>query len=193
MGLVCLLAVLLLLCRSSLCVHPENVLSLWCFYRESLLLRRYLLVSRMLVEFVPFSPLWMESKALVKSTNSNVACRFFARPPTRILRIVNIRVVVDLFLRKLFWFFLSMLLILGSILIFLSTESNSSRVYGPSLFSHCLQIILVIGSCVTFGGFPSRFSKCCFHSFIPSCWFVAFNLALAVLFLLLTSSIFYHA
>ena len=34
----------------------------------------------------------------------------------------------------------------------------------------------MIGSCVTFGGFPSRFSKCCFHSFILSCWFAAFNI-----------------
>ena len=51
----------------------------------------------------------------------------------------------------------------------------------------------MIGSCVTFGGFPSRFSKCCFHSFILSCWFVAFNLALALLFLLLTSFIVCHA
>ena len=56
----------------------------------------------------------MESKALVKSTNSNVTCRFFARTPSRILWIVNICEVVDLFLRKPFWFFLSMLLILGS-------------------------------------------------------------------------------
>ena len=32
----------------------------------------------------------------------------------------------------------------------------------------------------TFGGFPSRFWKCCFHSFICSYWFVAFSLALAV-------------
>ena len=78
-------------------------------------------------------------------------------------------------------------------LIFLSTESNSSRVNGPSLMSNCLQIILVIGSCVTFGGFPSRYSKCCFHSFILSYWFVAFNLALCVLFLLLTSLIICHA
>ena len=31
--------------------------------------------------------------------------------------------------------------------------------------SNCSLIILVIGSFVTFGGFPSRFSKCCFHSF----------------------------
>ena len=42
----------------------------------------------------------MESKALVKSSNSNVACRFFACMPSRILRMVNICEVVDLFLRK---------------------------------------------------------------------------------------------
>ena len=40
-----------------------------------------------------------------------------------------------------------------------------------------------------FGGFPSKFSKCCFHSFILSCWFAAFSFALAVFFLLLTSFI----
>ena len=74
-------------------------------------------------------------------------------------------------------------------LIFLRTESSSSCVNGPSLMSNCLLIILVIGSCVIFGGFPSRFSKCCFHSFILSCWFAAFNFALAVFFLLLTSFI----
>ena len=56
-------------------------------------------------------------------------------------------------------------------LIFLRTESSSSRVNGPSLMSNCLLIILIIGSCVTFGGFPSRFSKYCFHSFILSCSF----------------------
>ena len=55
-------------------------------------------------------PLWMESKALVKSTNINVACRFFARTPSRILRMVNICELVDLFLREPFWFFLSMFL-----------------------------------------------------------------------------------
>ena len=74
-------------------------------------------------------------------------------------------------------------------LIFLRTESSSSLVNGPSLMSNCLLIILVIGSCVTFGGLPSRFLKCCFRSFILSCWFAAFNFALAVLFLLLTSCI----
>ena len=74
-------------------------------------------------------------------------------------------------------------------LIFLRTESSSSCVNGPSLMSNCLLIILVIGSCVIFGGFPSRFSKCCFHSFILSCWFAAFSFALAAIFLLLTSFI----
>ena len=78
------------------------------------------------------------------------------------------------------------------ILIFLCTESSSSKVNGPSLMSNCLQTILVIGSCVAFSGFPSRFLKCCFQSFILSCWFVAFNLALAVLFLLLTLFIICH-
>ena len=74
-----------------------------------------------------------------------------------------------------------------SILILLSTESSSSCVKCPSLLSNCLLIILMIGSCVTFGGFPSKFSKSCFHSGIRSCWLVALSLALAVLFLQLTS------
>ena len=67
-------------------------------------------------------------------------------------------------------------------LIFLRTELSSSLVNGPSLMSNCLLIILVIGSFVTFGGFPSRFLKCCFNSFTLSCWLAAFNFALAVLF-----------
>ena len=74
-------------------------------------------------------------------------------------------------------------------LIFLRTQSSSSCVNGPSLMSNCLLIILVIDSCVIFGGFPCKFSKCCFHSFILSCWFAAFSFALAVFFLLLTSFI----
>ena len=214
----------------------------------------------------------MELKALVNSTNDMVAWSFFARTPSRIRRIVRICDVVDLFLRKPFWFFL-MLSILGSLrlvnmafyisaamnvsvipqyflanprppflgkgkmhpfihlsirfwlymalqcrssmssnclvfhtswgilstpaaflfLIFLSTESSSFWVNGPSFMSNCLLIILVIGSCVTFGGFPSKFSKCCFHRCIHSCWLVAFSSALAVLFLLLTSFIVWHA
>ena len=60
-------------------------------------------------------PLCIESKAFVKSTNNIVACRFFARTPSRILRIVNICKVKDRFLRKPFWFFLRILSILGSL------------------------------------------------------------------------------
>ena len=58
-------------------------------------------------------------------------------------------------------------------LIFLNTELSSSRVKSPSLMSNCLLIILVIGLCVTFSGFPSRFSKCCFqfYSFLLVCGF----------------------
>ena len=74
-------------------------------------------------------------------------------------------------------------------LIFLRTELSSSLVNGPSLMSNCLLIILVIGSCITFGGLARRFSKCCFHSFILSCWFATFSFALVVLFLLLISFI----
>ena len=112
MGQVCLLAVPLLQCQSSLCLYPENTLSLWCFYRESLWLQRFLLVDHMRVEFAP-SSLCMESKAFLKSTNSIVACSLFAHTPSRIIRIVNICEVVDLFLRKPFWFFLRMLSILS--------------------------------------------------------------------------------
>ena len=68
-------------------------------------------------------------------------------------------------------------------LIFLRTESSFSCVNGPSLMSNSLLIILVIGSCVIFGEFPSRFLKCCCHSFILSCWIAAFSFALALFFL----------
>ena len=78
-------------------------------------------------------------------------------------------------------------------LIFLSTKSSSYWVNGPRFMSNCLFIILVIGSWVTSRGFPSKFSKCCFHRCIQSCWLVAFSLALAVLFFLLTSFIICHA
>ena len=74
-------------------------------------------------------------------------------------------------------------------LIFLSSESSSSKVNSPSFMSNCFLKIHVIGLCETFGGFPRRFSKCCFLSFILSCWVLAFSLALVVLFLLLTSFI----
>ena len=71
-------------------------------------------------------------------------------------------------------------------LIFLSAESSSSCVICHGLMSNWLLIIFVIGSCVSLGGFPSKFSKCYFHRWIRSSWLVAFSLAFAVLFLLLT-------
>ena len=80
-----------------------------------------------------------------------------------------------------------------SIFNFLSIESSSSRVNSPCLMSNTLLIILVICSCVTFGDFPSNFSKCCFHRCIRSCWLEAFSLALELLFLRLTSFIVCHA
>ena len=142
----------------------------------------------------------MELKAFEKSTNNNIASRFFA---PRIRRRVKICDVVDRFLRKSFWFFQS---IFSNSLVFptsgrissnaaafiflisLSTESSSS-VNCPSLISNWLLIILMIGLCVFFGGFPSKFSKCCFHRCIRSSWLVAFSLAFAVLLFLLTSFI----
>ena len=83
----------------------------------------------------------------------------------------------------------------GSILSspFLSTELFSSCVNCPGLMSNCLLIILVICLCVTFGGFPSKFFKCCFHRRIRSSWLVVFSLSSAVLFLLLTSFTVCHA
>ena len=55
MGLAWTLVVLLLQCRGILCLPLVNVLSLWCFYREPLLLPRSLSVGRMLVAFVQSS------------------------------------------------------------------------------------------------------------------------------------------
>ena len=78
-------------------------------------------------------------------------------------------------------------------LIFLTTGSSSSCVNCSSLMSNCLLIILEIGSCVTFGEFPRKFSKWCFHSCIRSSWLVAFSLAYALILLLLTSFTICHA
>ena len=72
-------------------------------------------------------------------------------------------------------------------LIFLSTGSSSFCVNCPSLMSNSLLIILVIGSYITFGGCPCKFSKCCFHSCIRSSWLLAFSFAFPGILLLLTS------
>ena len=71
-------------------------------------------------------------------------------------------------------------------LLFLSTES-SSCVNCPTLMSSWSLLIFAVGSCVTFGRFPNKFSKCCFHRCIRSTWLIAFNLAFAVIFLLIAS------
>ena len=78
-------------------------------------------------------------------------------------------------------------------LIFLSTKSSFSCGNCPRLMPNCLLIILMIASCVNFGGFPSKFSKGCFHSSIRFSWVVAFSLAFAMLFLLLTLFTVCHA
>ena len=70
---------------------------------------------------------------------------------------------------------------------FICSKSSSSCVNYPSLMSSWLLIIFVIGSSVTFRGFPSKSSKCYFHRCIRSSWLAAFSLAFEVLFLLLTS------
>ena len=77
-------------------------------------------------------------------------------------------------------------LLLFYLLILLGTESNSSCINRPSLMSKFLRIIFVIALSVTYVGFPSKFSKCCFHRYIRSSWVGAFSWAFAVLFILLT-------
>ena len=62
-------------------------------------------------------PLCMALNALDKSTNNSVASRIFARTPFNIRGIVKICDVVDRFLWKPFWFFLSIYLISGSMLL----------------------------------------------------------------------------
>ena len=59
-------------------------------------------------------PLCMESNALEKSTNKCVTSKFFALTLSMIRRIVRIFDVVDWFLQKLFWFFLRIFSICGS-------------------------------------------------------------------------------
>ena len=77
MGLMSHLAVHLLQCQNSLCYHPGNELLLLCFYIASLWLPRFLFGWPLASRIYSTIPLWMESKALAKSTNNIVACRFF--------------------------------------------------------------------------------------------------------------------
>ena len=76
--------------------------------------------------------------------------------------------------------------------IFHSTELSTSCVICPSLTPGWSLIFFVIGSCVTFGDFPSKFSKC-FHWCIRSSWLASFSLNSALLFLLPSSFNVCHA
>ena len=111
---MCLLAVHLLQCRSSLCLLPGNKLLILCFNIVSCMAATVSFSRPLASRICSIFPQCMESKALAKSTNSIVASRFFARTSPTIRRIVKICDVVDLFARKPFWFFLSMFSILGS-------------------------------------------------------------------------------
>ena len=59
--------------------------------------------------------------------------------------------------------------------------------------SSWLSIIYVIGSSISLEDFPNRFLKCSYYIYIRTSWVAAFNLALAVLFLQLTSFTVCHA
>ena len=98
---------------SSLCLHLENRLLLWCFYRASLWLRWFLLVGCRRVVFAP-SFLCEWSQRPWRSRQIILLPQFFAHTPSRIRRIIKICSVVDLFHWKPFWFILSILSILGS-------------------------------------------------------------------------------
>ena len=63
-----------------------------------------------------------------------------------------------------------------------------SIMFSSSLISNWLLIIFV-----TFGEFSNRFLKCSFHIYICSSWLAAFDFALEVLFILLTSFTVCHA
>ena len=70
----------------------------------------------------------MESNVSIMSTNNIVATRFSAYTPSRIRLMVKICDIVDLFLWKLFWFFLSMPSILGSIRLPYFQDTNLYKV-----------------------------------------------------------------
>ena len=132
--------------------------------------------------------MWLRSRALYILATMNVSdipWLFLANPRSPFLGKVRMLSFVHLFI--VFWLYMALQyqssMLLNSLvfhtsggissspaaflfLIFLSAESSSSCVNCPSLMSNSLLIILMIGPFVTFGGFLSKFSKCCFHSCI---------------------------
>ncbi len=96
---MCLLAAHLQQYRSSLCLHPESESLLLCFYIASLWLRRFIWVGRWRVVFGPsFLCVW--SQRPWRSRQIILLPRGFLH-----VHVVKIYDVVDLFLRKPFWFF----------------------------------------------------------------------------------------
>ena len=112
---MCLLEARLLQCQSSLCHYPGSGLLLLCFYIASLWLRRSLWVGHGREVFPPsFLCVWSQKPWRSRQIILLPLGVFFAHTPSRIRRLVKICDVVDLFLRKPFWFFLNMWSILGS-------------------------------------------------------------------------------
>ena len=101
---LCVLSVRLLQCQSSLCLHPENGLLPWCFYRESLWLRRFLLVGRKRVEF-PLSFLCEWSQSALPSAHNvyRLPCYLTLPNFNRVSNLINlILYVFCLFCRYMF-------------------------------------------------------------------------------------------
>ena len=105
-----LLAENLLQCRSSLCLHPRSGLLPLCFYIASLWLRWFLWVGRKRVVFAPsFLNVWSHRPWRIRQL-----ILFFAMYTFKNSSDCQNCNVVDLFLRKSLWFFLSIFSILGS-------------------------------------------------------------------------------
>ena len=99
MELACLLVVLLQQCRSILSPSGERTFTL--VFLKRIVIASTVSFGRLYASRIySIFPLCMESKALVKSTNGNVA-----RTPSRILRMVNICEVVDCGGSMLFGYF----------------------------------------------------------------------------------------
>ena len=141
MGILCVLAVHLLQCRSSLLLHPVSGLLLLCFLYCIIIAQTVSLGKPSSRSTCSIFSLCMESNAWEKSINNSDASRISARTTSRIRRIVNI------------WFRGSIspkaILVLPKyfikpccflIFIFFSTETSSSRVNCPSLMSSWLLI-----------------------------------------------------
>ena len=98
----------------SLYLHPGWELLLSCFYRTSFWLRQFLWGDHTIEEFAP-SSLCVWSQTPWRNVQTRVSPRgFFARSPAKIWWTAWICDVVDRFHRKLFWFFLRIFSISGS-------------------------------------------------------------------------------